>query len=275
MLIQREFYVMDHLFILDFKRFTNDLAISCVVEKNLFFFQDSSLLIVLRALNGEQMLEKKDFLFKEKVKKEIIIDQDLWFNRKEIIIGRLKSLLGLGKRVFARKCILKKIDSSQAIEFFDSNHLLGGAKCKFNYGLYYNSELIAAAAFSSPRQMKRGEENVWSFEWVRYAPLIGYNVVGGISRLLEYFKSSENPQEIMSYASKDWSEGDVYRKLGFLLVEETKPIKFYINSRTFERISEKQKERLQLSNPSILCENKDQFIELFNNGNLKFLLRIF
>ena len=40
------------------------------MEKNLFFFQDYSLLIVLRALNGEQMLEKKDFLFKEKVKKE-------------------------------------------------------------------------------------------------------------------------------------------------------------------------------------------------------------
>ena len=65
-------------------------------------------------------------------------------------------------------------------------------------------------------------------------------VAGGMGKLLNCFVNEQSPQEIMSYADRDWSEGDVYKKLGFRFAGYTPPIDFVINPETFVRISIKK-----------------------------------
>ena len=76
--------------------------------------------------------------------------------------------------------------------------------------------LVAVAMFSAPRPMERGSKVVQSYEWVRYASIGNYRVVGGMGKLMSFFIGKLSPDEIMSYADKDWSDGDVYKKLGFV-----------------------------------------------------------
>ncbi len=199
--------------------------------------------------------------------KTITLYEDLWITKGEIVRNRLLALLGRGDVIFARKCAVINLNREVAAGFLDKNHLLGYSTCKYRYGLVYNREIVAVAAFSASRPMKRGEVIVDSYEWVRYANLGSKRVVGGMGKIMNHFVKEERVQEIMSYADIDWGDGDVYRKLGFKLVGETPPIEFYVNRDTFERISVK-KLRNDLKYRYI---PESEMILVRNSGNLKFL----
>ena len=204
--------------------------------------------------------------------KQLIIYEDLWFTKGDIIRNRLLANLGLGERIFARKCRVGKISAEMAREFLEINHLIGDARCVFRYGLFYGEELVSVAAFSASRPMERQGRILHSYEWVRYASRASLRIVGGMGKLLDYFVTVERPEEIMSYADIDWSDGDVYRKLGFKQVGETPPVKFYVNSETYERISAKKllrdrKYRMMDSRPA----QDEVQVPILNSGNLKFL----
>lgn len=57
----------------------------------------------------------------------------------------------------------------------------------------------------------------------RFCTKRGVNVLGGASKLLDFFIRGWNPTRIVSYADKDWSCGDLYLKLGFDLISESRP----------------------------------------------------
>lgn len=112
--------------------------------------------------------------------------------------------------------------------FLEANHRLGKTRCRYLYGLFLFREapplaegtLVAVAGFSGPRVWKKGESEVRSFEWVRYASLSGWGVDGGMGKTLKAFIEDVRPDDVMTYADASWSDGDVYRKLGFV---EEKP----------------------------------------------------
>ncbi len=76
--------------------------------------------------------------------------------------------------------------------------------------------LVAVAGFSAPRVWRKGGREVRSCEWIRYASLDGIGVDGGMGKLLKAFVEEVRPDDVMSYADASWSDGDVYRKLGFV-----------------------------------------------------------
>lgn len=127
------------------------------------------------------------------------------------------------KRLFARNCECKRVPKELADPFLDSNHRLGATRCNYLYGLFLKKattelpegSLVAVAGFSGPRIWQKGDSTVHSYEWVRYASLEGFGVNGGMGKLLKAFISEVHPDDIMSYADASWSNGDVYRKLGF------------------------------------------------------------
>ena len=47
------------------------------------------------------------------------------------------------------------------------------------------------------------------------------NVIGGASKLLSYFIKQYKPKKIISYADRRWSDGNLYKKIGFNLVRHT------------------------------------------------------
>jgi hypothetical protein len=58
--------------------------------------------------------------------------------------------------------------------------------------------------------MKWGDrQDFRSYELLRFASLQGYVVVGGMDKLMKAFMHENQPDDIMSYADKDWSEDGV------------------------------------------------------------------
>jgi len=200
---------------------------------------------------------------------DITLYEDEWATKGDLLRNRLKANLGLHRSIFARNCYAKVISVLDAKKFLDNNHMLGYTRSCFRYGLYTTKEspgiksgsLVAVATFSRPRTMNREGTLVESYEWIRYANIAEYRVVGGMGKLMELFISEVNPQEIMSYADIEWGGGNAYHKLGFSMVGRTEPIEFHIKRETLERVSAKTD-----------CDSEN-YMTLRNKGNLKFVRR--
>lgn len=126
--------------------------------------------------------------------------------------------------VYARNCEVRRIDRATAQAFMDRYHDLGNTNCRYRYGLFVTRKghssvevgtMVAAATFSAARKWIKGERTVRSCEWVRFASLPDVRVAGGMGKLLQTFIEEVRPDDVMSYADGAWSDGDVYRKLGF------------------------------------------------------------
>ena len=56
-----------------------------------------------------------------------------------------------------------------------------------------------------------------------------------MGKLLKAFIEEVRPDDIMSYADLEWSEGDVYRQLGFTLEGRKDPVTFTVDTGTWKR----------------------------------------
>ncbi len=205
----------------------------------------------------------------------IYIFEDKWRSSNSVLKERIAAHLGRFRSIFARKCDVQKIDASIANAFLEINHFYGGAKSKYKYGLFLKDELVAVSEFSASRPMQRsigGNLQILnSYEWVRYASLPNCRISGGMGKMLSAFISDQAPDEIMSYADREWSGGDAYIKLGFFKAGERSPVKFFVNKKTFERIS--QKKLLQDKAYRNISFNPDDYVEIQNLGSIKYLLQ--
>ena len=213
----------------------------------------------------------------------IHIFEDEWILKKEIVLSRLRNLLGLIKeKIFARKCEVKIIDFKTKNEFLEKNHIQGKDISMINIGLYYENELVSIMTFSSGNISKgeKRKEGVWELN--RFCNKININVIGGAGKLLSYFKKNYQWKKIYSYADRRWSNGNLYEKLGFSLDHETPPNYWYMNlSKTIKRfhrfnfrknVLKKMKEyREDLSEMEIM--EKEGWNWIYDCGSLKFVLK--
>lgn len=143
--------------------------------------------------------------------KLIHIWSDDWKNKKEIWKSRLSNLL---KRsyliIYARKCYIQEITSSQKGEFLRLNHLQGNDCAKIKLGLFFNHNLIAVMTFCKSRYNKSVE-----WELSRFAVKMNWSIPGGFSKLLKYFRTKFSGS-IISYSDNSYSDGNVYLKNGFI-----------------------------------------------------------
>ena len=202
----------------------------------------------------------------------IYIYEDVWRSQKYNIERRMAAHLGLAKTIFARKCQVVELETERAAKFLAKYHSYGSARSKFKYGLKYQDEIVAVATFSAPREVEREGRVFSSCEWVRYSSLLDLRVVGGMGKLLAAFIKAQKPQEIMTYADKEWSRGDAYEKLGFKKQGEITPIKFLIDKKSYQRISEK---KLLYDNAyKSLIYDKESYYEIYNLGSIKYILTL-
>lgn len=200
----------------------------------------------------------------------IHIFEDEWKYKQEIVKSRLKGLLGLNERMFARKCDCKQISYDESKNFLDMNHIQGNCVSKYRYGLFYNNELVSVMTFGESR-FKKGE-----FELLRFANKLNTNVIGGASRIFKHFlREHQEIKEIISFADRRWSKGNLYEKLGFMKVEKTKPNYFYIINGVCENRINFQKHKLvaEGADPNktehqIMLEKG--YYRIYDCGNMKF-----
>ena len=158
-----------------------------------------------------------------------------WIKTKpEIIESVIKSKLGLiDDKIYARKCIIKQVDSNVCKKFLNDNHIQGFSPSTIKLGLYYNDKLVSIMTFSKSRAGIGKKED--GYELVRFCNKLNINVVGAASKLLKYFILTYNPNKIVSYSSNDISNGNLYSKLGFIKDDKQNISYWYIDQNTFQR----------------------------------------
>ncbi|MFW5847634.1 MAG: DUF7487 domain-containing protein [bacterium] len=208
----------------------------------------------------------------------IHIFEDEWTYKKEIVKSIIKSKLGLiENKIYARKCIIKEIDSKQYKSFLDDNHIQGGVNTKIKIGLFYNGKLTSVMGFNVSRNSISAKEN--SYELNRFCNITSTNVIGGASKLLKYFINVYKPSEIISFADRRWSNGNLYEKLGFIRVKTNKPSYFYFKNNEnirYHRFNFRKENLIKMGGDinqtehEIMLEKK--YLKIYDCGIIKFKL---
>jgi hypothetical protein len=167
-------------------------------------------------------LNKSNY-FKEKEIRIIHIWEDDWTLKRDIVESQIRNWLVLnGNKIFARNCQIREIKDIKIIKgFLNKNHIQGWVNSKIKIGLFFNSELVSLMTFDQFEGRKKMGENGWNLN--RFCNKLNHSVVGGASKLLNYFIRVYKPNRIVSYADRDWSSGDLYEILGFDKVYQTDP----------------------------------------------------
>ena len=145
-----------------------------------------------------------------------------WILKKDLVKSRIKAKLGLNDRVYARKCVLKEINSKVTTEFLNNHHIQGNCPASVRYGLYYSEKLIAVMTFGKSRYKKDVE-----YELLRYCSKQGVNVTGGASKLFKKFTREYSPASVISYSDRMWNTGGLYEQLGFEYSHSSNPAYYY------------------------------------------------
>lgn len=155
----------------------------------------------------------------------LTIYSDEWLNTPDIVKSMLmhKLDMAIDRGVGARQCNIQLVSVADRTTFLNQYHIQGNGSGSVTYGLYLDDVLVACMAFS-----KQSVEGRWLLN--RYAT--SRNVRGGFSRLLKYFIRTHNATEIVSFSDNRWSDGDVYRNMGFTQVAVIPPDYEYVIGET-------------------------------------------
>jgi hypothetical protein len=148
----------------------------------------------------------------------LIYFEDEWDTRREVILSKIRYMYHDAKRVFARRCRVDLVESSEKGEFLANNHIQGDDRSSICYGLYLGGELLALMSFSKPKVFMKGRRyntDAKQYELSRFCVKGGVSIPGAASRLLARFKRDIEYDEIYSFADRRVSDGNLYEILGF------------------------------------------------------------
>lgn len=190
-----------------------------------------------------------------------------WDDQKKIL-----NMLKLRKNIYARNCKIAEISLEKCADFLNNYHLQGNCKGQIKrYGLFYDDELVQVMTFGKPRYNPKYE-----WELLRLCSKNEYTIIGGASRLFEKFLNECKPNNIISYCDNSKFNGEVYKNIGFKLLDYGKPSKHWYNMKTKQHITDnllRQRGFDQLfktnygkgtSNEQLMIQNG--FVEIFDCG---------
>lgn len=146
----------------------------------------------------------------------ITIFDDEWNNKRDICKSRIQSILGKsGKRVYARKTEIVKVDQKISRQFFIDNHIQGSpSKMGVCYSLVDNNGItVCMMSFGKRHGKIVGDTCQWELQ--RYAAIKGYSVVGGAGKLLNAFMIEYKGVNVVTFSDNRWGSTDFYTKIGF------------------------------------------------------------
>jgi hypothetical protein len=211
----------------------------------------------------------------------IQIWEDDWIYRQEIVKSMLLNKLNKTEnKIFARKCQIKEINNNDLIKkFLIKNHIQGFVGSQIKLGLFYNNELVSLMTFGKQRKSMGSNYVEDSFELLRFCNKLNTNVVGGASKLFTYFIKKYEPNEIISYANRCWSMGNMYKKLGFELIKKTSPNYHYFDRKChrYNRFNFRKDVLIKMgydkSKTEFQIMNELPYYRVYDSGSLKFLFK--
>ena len=165
--------------------------------------------------------------------------QDEWKNNMVQIYNKIKYLTKQSDniKIHARDCIIDEISYEESKEFINAYHIQKNVKAyKKIYGAFCNGELVAVMSFGIPRYSN--SNNPDEYELLRFCTHDDYNIPGIGSKLLTYFIRNNCYSKIITYANKRFSNGNLYKQLGFELENENDTGYYYItDGKSYSRYS--------------------------------------
>ena len=199
-----------------------------------------------------------------------------WLYKKPIIESIIRHKFGKTEnRVFARNTVFSVIESHDARQFHETNHLNGYFNSSLNYGLLdkKTGEILSVFSLAKPRFDKN-----YDYELTRFSTKLNTSVVGGLSKFL-----SNLPKDVslMTYVDLRFGTGSSYLNCGFKTIYDyTVPNYFYFDKKNpqygFQSRMKFQKKNLLKENEewSNLTEkeimmNEKGFYRIYDCGNAK------
>ncbi len=165
--------------------------------------------------------------FMERGIRIIHIWEDDWINKKRILESQISNWLGLTKnKIYARRCDIKEIKQDKVSKFLNNNHIQGIDISNIKIGMFFDNELISVMTFNKLEGRKKMKDGCWNLS--RFCNKLNFSIVGGSSKMLNFFIKRYKTNRIISYADRDWSTGNLYNKLGFSLLSESNPDYKYV-----------------------------------------------
>lgn len=205
--------------------------------------------------------------------------EDEWMFKREIIKSIIGSKLNIVQnKIFARKCKINEIDNNICKEFLNNNHIQGNVNSKIKIGLYYNDDLVSVMTFGKKRIIMGNKISVnGEYEMHRFCNKLNTQIIGGASKLLNYFIKTYTPKSILTFADRRYSEGDLYKQLKFEFIKNTHPNYFY-----FEPIEMIRYHRFKFRKDVLIKEGFDEnktereimvergYLRIYDSGHMKF-----
>ena len=155
----------------------------------------------------------------------ITIFEDEWLHRKAQVKNFLKSVLSVNSiNLFARKCKVSEISKELGRAFFEEHHIQGKNNLGKHYaGLFHAGELVGAMSFGRHHR----KPNVCVLDRLCFKENV--TVVGGASKLFKFLLKLTGASSVVSWSDNRWSQGKVYKALGFIKDEELGPDYSYVS----------------------------------------------
>ena len=198
--------------------------------------------------------------------------QDDWIYKEDIMKSMLiNKLKKTPNKIYARKCEIVELSNKDTKKFMIENHIQGYAISKYNYALLFNNNIVSVLTLGI-----RKISGKCNFELIRYGSKKYTNIIGGFSKLFKYMIIKLNPSEIITFANKSYSNGDLYLKNGFKYLYDTKPNFYYVinnirKHRYSFRKSELIKQGYDINKTAFEIMDDRGIIRIYDSGNKKFI----
>ncbi len=182
-----------------------------------------------------------------------------WINKQQLVRSMIAHHFNTSQSLMARKLKTAIVSNDDIAGFFTNNHLQGHRPAYRTVALLLNGEIMMAMSFSKYKD---------GYEIIRMATKMGYHINGGASRLLYHFHMLVGNCPIHTFADLRHSTGNVYKQLGFKVVNITKPGYFYYKNTPHNILSRQrcQKHKLAELLGDGFNELESESENMFRNG---------
>lgn len=211
----------------------------------------------------------KTNLCKEKGIQLIHIFEDEWVNKQNIVKAIIRRKLKLSQIVSLASCVIKKINNKKANIFIDSNYLFSIPKIDYNYGIFYNNNIVGLIGVI--------EKQNRCYEFL-FCPSNDIKIID-ISDIVTYLKNKFKMKSLLCLTDVRYFKGTTYKN--WLSVTVSNPTYFYLPINDFRKRYSKyefNKDRLRNLFPEHYSEDlteweimqKAGYDRIWDCGNLVF-----
>ena len=208
-----------------------------------------------------------------------------WEYRRDVIISMLRNLLNKNtNKIFARNTYIKDVSAVAAMDFLNDNHRQGNAQASVRLGLFDKTtdELVSLMTFGKMRGTigtSDHEDTTEVWELVRFCNKRDTSVVGGASKLFNYFIQHNNPQKIRSFSDRAHTRGGLYHTLGFTELRRSDAGYVWVDIRTdiaYHRVNAQKRnlkkflkdDTIDLSKTERQIMEEHGYVQVYDSGTI-------